>query len=274
MKLYLSVFAFFSLLVVLVCAFVPSSFAAAFESEAYVSAGIVSESRFPEIGFSERDFFTSAEESEPSVEGESEGTRFGEDAALSAAGEKETLFTCGGTYTCDLTKGAPFLLGTVLAERTGLDLPTEYKAFASADKMSPLTSPLDAEEVSYLFASIVETATVNLPVRCALAEISYSVSETRLVASALIEVSFSDLAKRYHLAWLPTAATFRITAPFELKDSEISVVSGGIELTSASFRISEKLILFGCNLVFGRRDYVTLLSSAVKNVFVNAGIYK
>lgn len=149
----------------------------------------------------------------------------------------------------------------------------DYKAFAFQGRMPRVVEPLTDLELCYVFSEIVASSTVSVPISGKLEEISFVREGETLLSSARITVSFSRLAERYGLHWLPAAASFFLFVPFSVKSTDISVDFERMYLRCDTFDLPEALLIFGCNAAFGQRDYKTLFGEAVRNVFLNAGIY-
>ena len=164
-----------------------------------------------------------------------------------------------------------------VSERIAKKIPGDYeycyKDFAFAEDFPALYSPLTLEEVVYVFAGIVATEVSDVPLRGELEEITFLKTGDVLCAYARVKVFLAQLAAEYHVSGLPETATFSIDMIFSLKNSEISVDYDKISIRCESIELPEALLVFGCNLVFGRKDYKYLLGNAVVKVFANARFY-
>lgn len=228
-----------------------------FEEGQYYSMGIASEQRL--YDFSEKNF-------------PSEGER-SKDIAVCAEGEKRgSIFADGGSLSMRFDSEENELRLGVESKLSTEEM--DYRSFAFKDRMEPLHDPLEDGELCYVFSRIVSSSTATVPIKGMLEEISFSKEGEKLIAVAEIDLDFSLLKAAYALAWIPEHARFCICIPFFVKESEISVDFDGIILRCESFELPEALLVFGCNAAFGKRDYRTLFGEAVKNVFVNAGIYR
>jgi len=190
-----------------------------------------------------------------------------------------SIFSSGGTYQATSEDG--FVPASALQVRESLcaavtreECKEDFKSFAFTDRMSPLESPLNEEELAYVFSEIISSSTVAVPIRGELVEISFLAEENNLSASARIALSFEELAEKYNLTWLPPSAVFSLQVSFEVREGELIARSDAIELRCETFPLPRTLLLFGCSVAFGKKDYQKLFAQALKNVFVNAGIYR
>ena len=245
-----------SLAVAIVGAALSASRVAAWEDGQYYSMGIASARRL--YAFS--DECSLWEESKAIVCSEEKNRRGG------------SLFSEGGSLTLRFREEEPDLSESVERKAQNDDL--EYRFFAFSDRLSPLIAPLNEVEVGYVFSRIVSSSTLAVPIEGRLEEITFLKEGSDLTTVARIDLDFSLLKGKYHLEWLPDHALFFLCVPFSVNNSEISVNSEDIFLKCETFDLPEALLIFGCNVAFGKKDYRTLFGEAVKNVFINAGIYR
>jgi len=254
---------------------------AALEGSQRYALGIASERRMFEV--TDEVSSTLKEEGEdPLSKGESRENEEEESVAEACAEEDRTL--ADETSFSVLLSGGFFLMeegfdDPSLAERVDEKLrwgetESDYRAFAFDDRMQPSDSPLTDEEVAFVIARIVSTYTLAVPIHGVLENISFSREGDDFFARAVIGLRFDELREMYSLSWLPSYAEFTLTVPGEVKESKISVISDKISLKCDSFFLPEALLVFGCNMAFGKRDYKTLFKIAIENVFINAGIYR
>ena len=149
----------------------------------------------------------------------------------------------------------------------------DYKSFGFRDRMTPLSEPLSDDEVAFVFSKIVSSRTSAVPLSGKLEEISFVNEGGLLTARAVLSFSFSELANAYSIPFLPSSATIVLRAVFDIKNAVISADYDQIELECESFSVPKALLIFGCTIAFGKKDYGKLFGEALENVFVNAGIY-
>lgn len=255
MKYLLAFFALVAAGIVCVTFVVPSSVVSEFEKTAY--------------------FVPSEKRNESAL---SSSEEVGEDFLPAEKSEEEgSVLRFGGTFRRVFDRETPEAFVCTLEEKlTGClhyDGVPDYKSFAFRDRMQPLAEPLSDDEVAFVFYRIVASCTPAVPIKGTLEEISFERSGAFLSARAVLTLDFKALSEFYSISFLPPSATFVLTVPFEIKNSEISVCSEKIELRSESFLLPKTLLIFGCNAAFGKKDYQSLFGEAVENVFVNAGIY-
>ncbi|MBP5404731.1 MAG: hypothetical protein J6Y74_02150 [Clostridia bacterium] len=278
MKTYLIGLAAVIVSLVLICFFGDVSFVPAFEEQATVSLGIARERRFPEIDFEQA--FVRAETpsevkneelSEPKEVPEAEPS---EESSFKEEAPFESVFTADGHYQADLRGGFDEDLIRRVEEKVGSQAGENYILFSAQGKMTPLADPLDERELSYVLSEMIVSYTSSLPIKGKLAEVSIDKNGDCLVGKIRVEVRFEELAEKYHMDSVPTEALFCLTIPIEVGNSEISVISEEIELKSESRSIPDVLLIFGCNAVFGKQNHRAIFAGVVKNVLVNAGIYR
>lgn len=260
----------------------PSAYVAKLEENGYYSLGLEGELRlfdFSEKGEGEKctveaeEICSFPEEEASFLPGEQEeGPPFGEEVAGEKDHTRHSVFEEGGTLIRDSDEEDVALAFSVRS-KVPIEGELIYRSFAFQDRLPPLTDPLTDQELCFVFAEIVASSTLAVPIKGKLEKISFVKEGENLTASADITLCFSLLAEQYHLSWLPDYAHFSLVVPFVVKNSEISVISNKIVLSCESFALPEALLIFGCNVAFGKRDYRTLFGEAIKNVFLNAGIY-
>ena len=178
-----------------------------------------------------------------------------------------------GCFTYSFVGEQKELLTSAIAQKVPVNGAIDYRGFAFTDRLPALSAPLSDEELCYVFAAIVESATLSVPIKGRLEYISMTKKGVSLSAEAKILLDLTDLIRSRRLYWLPESADFTITMAFELKNSEISVIYDKISVRCDNFEIPESLLVFGCNVAFGKKDYRGLFGTAVTNVFTNARIY-
>ena len=276
MKTYLFGLAVVTVLAILLCFFGDVSFVAAFEEESTVSLGIVRERRFPEISFERKAVRAeSLSEGKKEIESKKAEEPKAEPTVIESNEEESavSVFTSEGYFQADLRGGFDATLVRRVEEKVGSKAGDDYDLFSTEGKMQPLTESLDEKELSYVLSEMIVAYTGSLPIKGKLAEISIERKGDFLLGKIWVEVRFEELAEKYHMDSIPTEALFCITIPIQLENSEISVLSEEIELKSESHAIPDVLLIFGCNVVFGKQDHRAVFGSVVKNVLVNAGIY-
>jgi len=280
--------------IVIACTCVAPSFIKEFEDEAVFSVGIAGEAKYPEIDLDDMYSEPFLPEKDDILKNNSviekscepvDGSVIEETEPLSpfpeennvAEEERKNVFDVGGRVDIAVNERFDHTFREELESKIKSAFSEEeidYTYFASTDKMTPLIVSLDQEEIAFIFSELTDIYTRSLPIRCDLTNISFRVEEELLYVRASIEVIFDELIKRYQFTQIPTSALFVIEGSFELENSEICVHSEDISLSCESIPLSEKLMLFGCTIIFGKKDHRAIFADAVKNVFVNAGIYR
>lgn len=189
-----------------------------------------------------------------------------QEAPTSIFGEEEG--SCTFYFDVDQTE-----IADAIAQKIPTEGPIDYRGFAFMDRLPALSAPLSDRELCFVFAAIVESATLSVPVTGRLEYVSMSKKGESLSTEAKILLDLTDLIRSRSLYWLPESADFTVTLEFEIKNTEISVIYDKISVRCNSFEIPEALLVFGCNVAFGKKDYRVLFGMAVTNVFKNARIY-
>ena len=253
MRWVVAVFLIITLAVGIAVSFLPKDRVGRLEGELHYSMGLVGERRL--FSFCE-----------------------GGDASFSVTSSKNATMdssvftsTCASATFCFDPKRED--IASAIAEKVPIEGEIDYRGFAFADRIPPLIEPLSDIEVAYVFAQIVSTATAKVPIDGELAEITFDKEGDELRAVARITLGLTRLAEKYRLIGFPSNAAFCVSMQFSLKDSHISVDFDNISVECETMDLPEALLLFGCNLAFGKKDYKELFGNAVKNVFVNARIY-
>ncbi len=262
-KILLLSVALCSALSLFVRSYVSDRFVARLEEGQVYSLGLASESRL--FTFSEKT------QEEPRIVSES----LPESKSKEAVQEKPkaaSVFYEGGSISMCFEEEYPDLELSVKS-KVPIDEELVYRSFAFQGRLPELKETLSDAELCYVFSKIVASCTPAVPLKGKLEQISFEKKEDHLNAYAEIYLDFTGIAKQYHIGWLPEGAHFSISIPFLVKKSEISVISDKIVLICDTFPLPEALLVFGCNMAFGKRDYRTLFGEAVKNVFLNAKIY-
>ena len=238
---------------VVVC-FVPQEQIGRMEERLHYSMGVASECRL----------FSLCEEGNDVVS----------DAAIEFSEEKtESVFACKAGRETFLFEKDEIDLSASIASKIPTDGEVDYRAFAFEDRLPELLAPLTDDEIVYVFARIVSSAAEKTPIDGSLTEITFEKEECVLRAFARITLGLNRLVETCHIVGLPEYAVFSISMTFCLENSHISVDSDKTTVRCETMDIPEAVLLFGCNLVFGKKDYRELFGNAVKNVFVNARIY-
>lgn len=189
-------------------------------------------------------------------------------------GEEVSIFTRQTGNAIFLFEKESADLSLSIAAKIPTEGEIDYRAFAFEDRLPVLLAPLTDEEIVYVFARIVSSATERAPIEGSLTEITFEKEEESLRAFARITLGLKGLIDKYRLVGLPEQAVFSVSMTFSLKNSYISVDFNKTSVCCETMDIPEAVLLFGCNLAFGRKDYKALFGNAVKNVFVNARIYR
>ena len=255
--------------------FLPSVYIERWEESGYYSMGIKGERRLfdfaeeTQTAYSlEETYFPGEGKDEADPASDDDGEGQGEDSVE----REKSVFREGGTLVQTFeTEDRDLAAG--VRRKVPIEGEITYRDFAFQGRLPALSAPLTDLELCYVFSEIVASSTLAVPIKGELEKISFVKEEDLLTASAEITLCFTLLAEKYHISWLPDYAHFSLVIPFSVKDSEISVISGRISLRCETFDLPEALLIFGCNMAFGKRDYRTLFGDAVKNVFLNAGIY-
>ena len=148
----------------------------------------------------------------------------------------------------------------------------DYRAFAFVDRLPPLSEPLSLAEVAYVFARIVSAATEKVPIDARLSEIAFTKEDSTLSVCACITLGLDRLSKAYGIAGLPDCAVFSASMSFCVENADIFVDLETITVVCETFELPEALLIFACNLAFGKKDYKRIFGEAVRNVLVNARI--
>ncbi|GEM_PF-4819576 len=249
------------------------SFVFSFEEKASLTMGVFSERKYSPLDEGSNDRTNETAENEKEAR---------EESAVGQAPEKQerkaSVFYHDGAaeYTFLEPMSELFVsnLENKLSDCLHYDGVPDYKSFAFQGRMTPLASPLTDEEVAYVFARIVSSRTSAVPIRCHMEEITFEKSGELLTARAKITVDFRELSNQYKLGFLPNRTAFSLYVPFKVINSEISACLEEVEVRSESFSLPKALLIFGCNVAFGKKDYQSLFGEALENVFVNAGIYR
>ena len=163
-------------------------------------------------------------------------------------------------------------LSLAISEKLCAAEEVDYRAFAFVDRLPPLCEPLSLAEVAYVFARIVSAATEKVPIDAGLAEIAFTKEDSTLSVCACITLGLDRLSKAYGIAGLPECAVFSASMSFYVENAEISVDLETITVVCETFELPEALLIFACNLAFGKKDYKRIFGEAVRNVLVNARI--
>lgn len=244
----------FSLAVAIFISTVPSARIAALEEKQCYSMGLATEERLFTFSESEK------EEKEEMISAPEEGTQ-------------DSLFIREGSLTVreeDLGEE----LGEGIKRKLGQEEEPDYKAFAFLDRISPASEPLNDLEFCYVVARIISSPDFPVPIDGKMEEISFRREKGVLWASVEATICFSRFAEAYRIEWLPECARFSLCMPLEVKNSEISVDFDKIILRCDSVELPETALYFCCNVAFGKKDYKSLFTRSVSNIFVNAGIYR
>ncbi len=270
MRPLLVFFAFIALGIVLSTLFVSPSFVMDFERSAVTSAFVVTEECrsaymvYEEFSRAERDRM----EENRSAESVAEENVFSDSFCWLLGGSYRRVFDSG--FSPEFVRDLEEKIQTNCLHYDGVP---DYKGFAFRDRMKALDAPLSDDELAYVFFEIVKSYTPDVPIKGNLEEISFVNEKGFLRTKGVITLSFAEIAEKYSICFLPPSATFVLTVPFSIKNSEICVCSEGIELTCESFPLPKALLIFGCNAAFGKKDYQSLFGEALENVFVNGGFF-
>ena len=188
--------------------------------------------------------------------------------------EGESVFTCAVGGVNYLFDGEGENLSASIAAKIPMEGEIDYRGFAFEDRLPPLLEPLSDDELVYVFARIVSSATEKVPIDGTLTEISFEKDGDVLRAFARVSLGLVRLAEKYRISGLPQYAVFSVSMCFHLKEAHISVDSEKTVVCSETIDLPEAVLLFVCNLAFGEKDYKLIFGNAVKNVFVNARIYQ
>ena len=148
----------------------------------------------------------------------------------------------------------------------------DYRAFAFVDRLPPLSEPLSLAEVAYVFARIVSAATEKVPINGKLTEITFVKECSTLSVCACVTLELDHLSEAYGIAGLPECAVFSASMSFCVENADIFVDLETITVICETFELPEALLIFACNLAFGKKDYKRIFGEAVRNVLVNARI--
>ena len=261
LPIYLS---FFLSISILCASLVPLRIVEQWENAQIYSIGIASDRRL--IPFSEE----SQDETLSSMwESDTESLP---DDLVEESDEQQSIFAGEGSFSCtfDGVEKAADRLG----EKIIVEEDADYLKFAFADCSLSVGERLTDEEVCLLLYQVIDSCTLNVPIRGRLERIVIAKRGEELLISAEIEADFSSLIEKVGLDWLPEKALFCLFVPFCVKNSEISADSERVILRCKSFDLPEILLMYGCGVAFGRKDYKEFFASTVRNVFVNAGIYR
>ena len=283
MRGYLVFIACISAIIVTASLSVDASFMRAFEESAVVSVGITTgERHFPEIDFERGEGGGEQAPADHVAKGLSGGNvpvvarSESEPEKGCVAESMDGFFSRGGVYSVDTSNGFSAEVIQSATRKISLSIgdTIDYGRFGSEDGLPPLSEPLDETELAFVFSEMIRAYMRSLSVGAELASISFSLEDERLQVDARVTVSFEELGKKYHFSGLPPTVVFRIGVSFLLENSELSVKSEESFIECESFPVSTSLLLFGCRRVFGMDDPRSAFASVVKNVFVNAGIYR
>lgn len=283
MRWYVVFFALICILIVTASICVDPSFISLFEENAQVSAGIsAGEKRFPEIVLETPQARDSETASKPACKGFAEESESIAESNKEVAEEDETeeiedtIFLRGGEYTEELVKGFPSEVIRAVDRKMSASQgeKKDILLFATSGGMAPLKDPLKERELAYVFSEIVRSYMRSLSVGAELTEVRFAAEEGRLRVEMRVNVSVDALGKKCLSAGLPPTAVFRLYGDLLLKNSEISVNSEDFLLECETYRIAQPLLLFACNCVLHVDDPQKAIAEVIKNVFVNAGIYR
>lgn len=185
-----------------------------------------------------------------------------------------SIFSRGSGSKTFYIEDLPAELSDSIAKKIPAEGDVDYRGFAFTDRLPPLTSVLSDEELVYVFAQIVSSAGEKVPIDGRLETITFVNNGEYLYAFARIVLDTSGLAEKYGIVGLANVAVFSLSMCFVVKNSYISVDFEKLHVHCETMELPEALLIFGCDLAFGKRDYKKVFEEAIKTVFVNAGIYR
>jgi len=274
MRWYVICFACVCMLIVSVCLLSDVSFVQAFEEEAEISAGITTGIvRFPEIGLEYQREDIGSIASVTCMDSDGEREVLSEEAA---EGEQESLFVRGGKYLEELSGVFPESIVQSVIEKIAQseERDINFGRFGAKGGVSPFRDALDEKELTYVFFEMIRSYMHSRSIPAEMTAISFDVGETFLKVEMWVTVHLENIAKKYSIMKLPQTACFRLRTSYIVENSELSAQNENVSLECESYPISRSLLLFGCKTLFGDSDPCSTFASVIKNVFVNAGIYR
>ena len=296
MRVYLTVLGLCCAAITAIALCVDVTFVREFEENAMISAGITTgEARFPEILFASdrrtpdvdqrgnREISPEQPAEEPRNEPETKDAEEevtadtpSEDETPSTT-EKRSVFAQGGCYRIDFSEGFDADVAARVDEKVASAMgysSFEYGIFGSSGGMEPLGEPLDEREVAYVFSEMIRAYMRSLSFSGDLREISFELQDAVLKVEMWVSVSLEEISNKYPLLKLPASALFRSCSSFSIENSEISVQNEDLSFTCESYPISQSLLIFGFKTLLGEKDPRATFALLIKNVLVNAGIYR
>ena len=265
MRIFLCAFVVMLALSIICATVTPAAVIEKWEEEQLYSMGIASEKRL--FDSSERDeyhrVYSSVFEAEETFVLNQEESQ----------GEEESIFATDGTLSLRFDDDA-LNRGNVLRKKISYEEDAQLVAFTYSDPPFVLKERLTDVELCYLFGQIVSSCNLPVPIHGRLEEISIVKKGEEIWLCAEINVFFAELIETYAIDGLPSEELFYLLVHFEVKDSEISADYDKIILCCDSMDLPETLLAYGCRVVFRSKDYKYFLGNALRNVFVNAGIYR
>ena len=149
----------------------------------------------------------------------------------------------------------------------------QVTSFAEPFSECRLDEPLSSEEVGRLLYLIVAFFEAPVPVRGRLEKVGFASELDRLVVCAEVSVILDQVKKTAHAGFLPDSARFFLRIPFCFKNTEISVDFEKVTLRCQTWDLPDCLVRYGCDAVFGSKNYEKVLGEAVGNVLANACFY-
>lgn len=152
----------------------------------------------------------------------------------------------------------------------GIQSRAELRSFVTASPLTSLCEPLSAQEFSRLLYLLVSEFDPDVPIQARLQRVTFVKDGDSLLLYAEAEVYLSRFSKAYHVGLLPDVAVFSALVPIMIKKSEISVDYNNLYLQCDNKNIPELLLRYGCNALFGEKDYKRFFGEVVGNLVENA----